>query len=268
MTTRYLRGVRVTVGDDEEALVVDNLLIRFRIRREATSTPAEGHVDIANLHPDNERRIHERGRRVRLEAGYGDVLNLIFEGDVRRVERQREALDRITRVHVGGNVMRQTSPKAVIVHTWEGVTPIRTIVADAVAVMGFDLGSLDLIPADAVETDFQYNDDARLLLTFRLKPLGIEWFEDDGVIRFSRIQKSASEVASAVTISEASGMIGTPTVTDDGIRVITLLDNRIKLDSRVTVESSLLDDTTAQWKVIVVEHSGDNRGRKCLPDDC
>ena len=272
MTRRYLRGVRVTVGDATDAVQIDDLFVRFRVRREATSTPAEGVIDVYNLNQSNETRIRERGRRVQLEAGYAGELETIFDGDVRRVERERVDLDRITRIHVGGNVERQT--RSVFDRSYAGAVSVRDIVRDGIAALGFSAGSLDLIPADATETDFSFTGPTRIMLTHRLRPLGLEWYEDAGVVRISKIRETADDRPQGVTISEQSGMIGSPTTTDDGIRVRTLLDPRLTLDARVRVLSRVLADAASgdavneaatevadgqMFKVIEFEHAGDNR---------
>ena len=258
---RFLRSVSVTVGDSEQATRVEDLLLAFRFRREATSTPADGHVDIYNLTEDNETRIHERAVRIALEAGYQNTRETLFDARVRRVERQRVGLDRITRVHVGGQTspseLPQSAKRSIFIRTYSGTIAIREIIRDAVDVLGLDIGSLDLVPADEVETDFQYAGPTQELLTWRLRPLGIEWYEDNGVIKFSRFAKSADD-RDGVIISEKTGMIGTPTVTDDGIRVSSLLDARLQLDTLIRVESTL-ERSNRLWKIIEVQHSGDNR---------
>ena len=208
----------------------------------------------------SETRIRERGRQVLLEAGYGDTIERIFDGRVRRVERQREGLDRITRIHVGGSVAVETT-RSVFVRSYEGSVSVRDLVRDGVEELGLTLGPIDLVPADAVEVDFRYNGPTRIMLTERLRPLGLEWYEDDGgVVRISRIEKTADDRPDGVVISEETGMIGTPTVTDDGLRVRSVLDARLRLDTRVRVESVVAEVSDRSWKVIDVEHAGDNRG--------
>lgn len=274
MTVRFLRTVRLAVGDAGEETIIDDLMIRFDIRYEATGTPAAGHIDVLNLHASTETRIRERGTRVRLWAGYGDDPPLIADGDVRRVERMRSEQDRVTRIHFGGNVRRLSGP--IFRRTYEGVVAIRRIVTDIVAAMpGLELGPLDPIPAEATEEDVAHDGPARFYLTVRLRPIGVEWYEQDGVIRFSRGGMSADDRqgGDTVIISERSGMIGTPTTTDDGVRVRTLLDPRIRIDTRFRIESSVLDAGAAgaavseraeevrlgEWKAIAVKHAGDNR---------
>ena len=138
---RFLRRVRVTIGEDLDAIQIENLFIRFRLKREATPTPAEGEIDIFNLNESNETRIRERAVRVALEAGYqGARIETIFDGSIRRVERQRQGLDRITRVHVGGKTSRAETPlserRSVFTHTYQGTIGVREIIADGIKRLG------------------------------------------------------------------------------------------------------------------------------------
>ena len=252
MARRFLRNVRVVVADT----TFENLMIRFSLRREASATPAEGSIDIFNLGAASEQRVRERGEEIRLEAGYGGSFAVIFSGDVRRVERHREDLDRITRIHVGGHVARQVV--SIFMRSYEGDVAVRTIVADAVAAMGFESGPLDAIPVVAVETDFRWNGPTGPLLSKLLSPWGVQWFEEDGVVRFTAQGASGDDRLRGVLISEGTGMIGTPTVTDEGLRVETQLDARLRLDTRFRVESVVLTDDRV-YKVVQVVHRGDNR---------
>lgn len=260
---RYLRSVRVTIGDAESAVLINGpaaaaeLLVRFDLRKEASPTPAAGHVDVYNLQPETERRIRERGTRVVLEAGYGSSPTLIFDGDVRRVHRMRERLNRVTRVIVGGSVAKQS--RAVFMRSYEGDVAVRDIVRDGVAALGLTLGPVDLIPEDAVETDFRYNGPARTMITWRLNPLGIEWYEENGVVRFNRFSQTADDRPQGFVVSERTGMVGTPTVTDDGVEVRTILDPRFALDVRFRIDSAEVEEASRPWKCVAVRHHGDNR---------
>ena len=261
MAQRFLRSIRIIVGDGNEALKIENLFISFNIRREGSKTPAEGKIEIYNLNESNETRIRERGKRLQLFAGYGSDLNLIADGDVRRVERMRQRLDRVTRIQFGGNVTRRT--QNIFNPMYENKVPIRQIVTDAVAAMGLDLGPLDAIPDEEYPEVFTWERGAESALRLILLPHKIEHYEENGVIRFS-VQGKSQDDRDAIVISEKTGMIGTPTTTDDGMRVRTLLDPRLLIDSRVRIESASLENERAEeqkgvYKVSVVEHMGDNR---------
>ena len=258
MTRRYLRKIRVTIGDESEAVLIDDLFVSFRIKRKATNTPASGDISIYNLNERNETRIRERGRTVTLEAGYVDAVEKIFSGDVRRVDRQRSALDRITQISIGGNLKKLN--EAVFNKSYWGQVPIRDIVRDAVSEIDMSLGPIELVPDEEFEFDYKASGSAIKTLTRILVPRGVQWYEEDGTIRFTSIGKSGDDRASGIIINEQTGMIDTPTVTDDGIRVRTMLDARLKIDTKIRVETTVPEiypDTI--YKVIEVEHEGDNR---------
>ena len=276
MTDLFRRRVEVLIGDDAEALSIKDLLIGFELERKADSTPAAGEIAIYNLNESNETRIRERGRRVRLSAGYMDGrYGLLFDGDVRRVDRERDNLNRITRIQIGGQTMRRTG--AFVKIAVEPGEPIRDIFARAVK-EGFPnltLGPLDFIPADAVEEDgYTVHLKAGVVMTGIL-PVELRWYEDNGVIRITKRGESADDRRgeNVVVVSERTGMIGSPSVTDEGIVVKTLIDHRIGLDTRLRIESAVLEraasgdaaneraieETSGEWKVVALRHSGDNR---------
>ena len=287
-TALFRRNLRVIVGTAEEELTISNLFIKFEVKREADSSSASGKIEIYNLNESNETRIRERGETLKLLAGYGDRLDLLAEGTTGNINREREGLDRITRIEYRGNVRLI---EATFGHAYLGLVPVRQIVKDAIAgragravaspgdpggfptlpgIQGLSLGALDAIPEDATEMDFSFDGPVKKLLTQLLRPLEVEWYEDNGIIRFSRRGMSMDD--RVVVISEGSGMIGSPTITESGIKVRTLLDPRLGLDSRIRVESRVRgraasDDAANQrvfeaggdHKVLALVHQGDNR---------
>ena len=290
MARRFLRRVRVNVGDDAQRFVIEDLLIRFDIRRQTTATPASGYVEIWNLSDRSETRIRARGETVLLEAGYGDRLEAIFLGDVRRIRREstetdrrpewspveisRQGQDRITRIYVGGAVSKQAA--AVFSRTYEGQVAVRTIVIDMIAALGLDVGDLSLIPDDT-KTNFRYNGGlVGIALERLIEPYGIRWYEEGGRANFTRTGQSGDDRRDGIRISERTGLIGVPTRTDDGLRLRTLLDHRLRLDKIVRVESSVLSEgaegsptneraaeyTGSHWKIVEVRHAGNNRANE------
>ena len=288
-TSLFRRNVQVIVRTAQGELAFEKLFIKFEVKREASSASASGKIEIYNLNESNEARIRERGQPIKLLAGYGDRLDLLAEGTTGNINREREGLDRITRIEYHGNVERLIG--ATFNHAYLGLVPVRQIVKDAIAgregrevaspgdpggfpalpgIQGLALGPVDAIPEDATEMDFSFDGPVKKLLTQLLRPLGVEWYEDNGVIRFSRRGMSTDD--RVVVISEGSGMIGSPTITDDGIKIRTLLDPRLGLDSRIRVDSRVrgraasgdaanqrVFEASGDHKVLTLVHQGDNR---------
>ena len=284
MARLFLRHVRVLVGGQEIIggqaqrldLQVSELMIAFNISRKADATPAQGEISIFNLNESHETLIRDRGDSVILEAGYlGARFGLLVAGDIRRVDKDRNGLDRVLRMQVGGHVRQRT--EAFVSVAYEGEAPVRTIVSDIVrqGFPGFPVEPISLIPADAVEEDYVFSGQAGQALRILLFAHGrLSWFDDNGIIRLTKEFISSAQQAGGITVvSERTGMIGTPSITNEGVIVETLLDHRINLDGRVRVQSGILDfaasgdsanaraieGSTGDWKVVAMNHSGDNR---------
>ena len=284
--------LRFSVQAAPPPLRISDLRIRFQIRHEATPTPATGEISIYNMSPDNERRVRARGVRVQLLAGYDDLQGIIADGDIRHINREREGLDRITKIAFGGQVMKRA--EAVFDKTYEGAVAVRDIVAEAVTAWNLDTGPLDAIP-DVTVTDYTSGIvKVSTALTRLLDPLGVDWFINGRTIQFRLRGASGDDRPDPIRISTDTGMIGTPTTLDvsdieqsaearqarlqrlrlpdgtplvtepdmrefGGVRVRTLLDPRLGLDDEITVESEVLE-SDGPYIVVAADHSGDTRG--------
>ena len=267
---RWLREVRAVIGDGDRAISIEDLYIGFRVRRETSGTPAEGHVEVANLSASNERHVRERGSRVQLFAGHRGNSGLILDGDVRRVARRREGLDRMTVVYVGGNVVAQTSSGAAFFNRSYGPgTSVRSIAKDIVdSWTGFSIGPQDPIPPNATVDEWSYAGPSGLAMTELLEPFGLRWYEEHGLIKFTssaQVTPAPTPVTTVTTgrihvISEATGMIESPTITEDGMRVRTILNHQFSLDDEVEVRSIVTEgESLGRQKIVLLEHRGDNR---------
>lgn len=276
MARLFLRRVNVFVGGAN--LNISDLMVSFHITRKADQKPAEGEISIYNLNESHETLIRDRGDSVHLEAGYiGARYGMLVSGDIRDTDKERNGLDRIIRIQVGGQVKKRA--EAFVSLAYEGEIPIRTIIADTVA-QGFPqlvLGDMALVPAAAIEEDFVYSGQGSTVLTGLLAPYEVLWYEDNGIIRFTRQGMSNDDRGGSgggvLSVSERTGMVGSPRTTTDGIVVTTLLDHRIGLDTRMQVKSEILsfaaggdaanaraiETSSGVWKVITVSHTGDNR---------
>lgn len=273
--TPYLRDALLVIEGEGRRTEIRDLFVRFGLRWESSGTGAAGDIEVYNLADSTESRIRRRGDRVALYAGYrGAALAQIAYGDVRRVERRRSAADRITVIRFGGSVTRTTA--AIFDRAYDGVVSVRTVVEDVIATMeDVAVGDLSAIPVSATIRGRSFALPSTRALTGLLLPYDLAWHEEDGAISVSA--RGGGRVASSLSglvISERSGMVGTPTIADDGIRVRTLLDHRVHLGMRFVVRSSGLTapgqgnaahETAVEvgggaYHVVSYEHHGDTRG--------
>jgi len=256
----YNKKIVVIIGqNDSTAIKIIDLLIKFNIDKQLSGKPSEGTVEIFNLNRDNENQIKQKGERIRLLAGYDGRLDLIYDGDIRRIDVERVGNDRAVRVRIGGNYIRLTS--AIFNESYSGAVDVKTIVSDAIPSFGLEVSGLDVIP-DSRMNDFSFTGRTSDLLDKLLKPLEIQWFEDDGFIKFSKIGVVESE--RVYLLKYDSGLISAGLVEPalegsekfNGIKFKAFLNGRIKLNNKIKIQSELVNGI---FKVIAISYSGDNR---------
>ena len=251
LAPRYLRRARVEVGLAGEILTVDNLRITFSIRQESQPGESPSKASIYNLTREHQAAIADVGQRVRVWAGYANNLALLADGEILKpIERQREHLDSITTMRIGG--FHEALAMTNVAISYEGEVAVDTVVSDLVSEMGMALGPLPVISSPVLE-DFAYNGPARMGLTEILRPRGIEWYHNGNIINFAA---AGTTTGVQHIIDEMTGMVGVPTPTDDGIRVKVLLTPTIGRGDLIQVRSSV---RSGVFKVLSLLQKGDTR---------
>ena len=261
MPLLYKRFVEVQLPD----FTVNALKIAFDVSRQPDESHVNGEVAIYNLTKDREKTIENRGGAISLRAGYGDGAATIFQGVMGRVIREREPLARITRIDlIGGSapvaqatkLNRQGETAGVTTRSYQGEQTIRQVVIDLIGDMGLMAGPLDLIPADAKVDNWADAGKTNRILRDILKRVNLTWYEDDGVVRFNSRQRAQPD-APVIYLSPETGLIGTPSHTDDGAVFTSFLNPLARIGVVVDVDS--VDETfRGRWKVAGIQHRGDN----------
>ena len=246
----WKRSIEVQVAD----LTVSDLKIELDIRKDADDVLATGTVTISNLSEAHEQQIHDRGDTLVVSAGYSGLVGVIFDGRVQRVEREQDYLTRLTRIAIGAQTVAKDTLSGVTSRSYEGDVSLRRIIQDIVGDLGLTSGPVDAIPADVQLKDWAFVGTSARALTVLLSRNGVEWYEDDGVIRFSKPNVMESD-AEVVKVTPETGLVGKPSVTDEGARVRSLLNHRLRPGNVVDLES---ENLTGMWKIVGVRHHGDN----------
>ena len=175
----------------------------------------------------------------------------------------RSGSDRVTSISVGGHIHTRTN--SMFIKAYQSPISVRDIVRDIVQSMnGLNMGSLEAIHPGIKVPSWSFSGPSVQALDAILyaarEELGLSlarWYIDNDTVKFVSDNTPLTNVEHWI-INEASGMIGTPTVTDDGMKVKVLLDPRLRLQDNVSVESSLVEDRGFH-QITTLEYSGDNR---------
>ena len=256
---QYLRQVRVEIEDsDHVVLVVEQLRVVFDLRSERQSSASPSTVRIYNLSKASASHIAEPGQIVQVWAGYGDINGSapLFRGEARRVLQERNGLDRITTIVLGGSDSAMSG--AIVTLSEEGPVGLREVIREIVDTMGLGLeaSSLDAVPDEALADGYSFNGAAKAALTRLLEPRGITSYEVGGVMHFAAGEGDAVE--GEFLLNRFTGLIGSPSVTEnEGARAKMALNGSIELGQTVQISSETLD---GWFEVTSIAHRGDNWG--------
>lgn len=243
---------------DIDGLKVRDVKIAFNIKRDSTAASVSGDVTMFNLAANTEQQIHDRAQSIVVTAGYDDVVGVIFDGAIQRIDRERDisSQTRTTKVAIGTKTQSKEKLSGVSTVSFAGEMPLVKVIQKLVGDLELMIGPTNAIPADTL-TDFEYSGDTAGALTELLVPRKVEWYEDDGVIRFnSTAVKKQNDSVNLIEINAATGMIGAPSIIEDGgSKARTLLNPFAKIGDIAKIESV---NITEQFKIVSLKHSGDN----------
>ncbi|PHP66555.1 hypothetical protein CSC94_12765 [Zhengella mangrovi] len=261
--TQYLRKVIADFG----GLVInqqggDQLKIGFSISKDVSSATNDATIELWNLTEGHRNVVGKEFDHITLEAGYEKANNIgiIFDGDIRDVEHRREGPDIITKISCGDG--DKALRKATISKSFPKDTPVKDVIEEV---------QKQLEKYGVQRGEWKGVDDLPKLK----RPLALcgACLRDMNMIGRSHniywsIQNGATEVIPSddaldqiVFLSPKTGLIGVPTITDNGVKFEALLNPEIRPNRKVQIESQTLEmnGEGGIYRVSSVTYSGDNR---------
>lgn len=298
MTVQYLRKVRATFNGgftiNPGGIMPVELMISFDVSKSISSSANTASIDIYNLTESHRNAMGKEFDEVMLEAGYmppagfsgpgilnfsrgvngiysmstGQVstgssgnVGIIFKGNIRDVAHKRQGENIVTTISCGDG--DKALRKGVTNKSYPKGTPVKTVVEDIYKGLekeGVTRGEWKF--PDDMEPNFKRPYVACGSCAREMNTLGrgkqFYWSIQNGAME---IIPGDGFIGMVALISPKTGMIDTPTITDNGIRVSTLLNPEIRPGRRVKVESSIIDlnATDGIYRVSECTFSGDNR---------
>lgn len=202
---------------------------------------------------------------VRLSAGYGAALGLIFDGSTETIQHHRDGVDWVSEFDCGDTAVRMR--EAMLHRSYAPGTPVLDTIADLIHSMG-----VLLLPAERAKlaaalgpSVHAYGFSAagpslpllqEMLAVLQLAEYPFTWSVQDGQFLLLRVDQTLA--LPPVELSESTGMIGRPRRLDaGGVEVVSLLDARYAPGQQVALTSS---EVAGVFRVEHVRHAGDTRG--------
>ena len=267
---QWLRKVRVTFPggftvNPSGRVETHELRVQFSVSKGISGSPNTFEIKLWNLNAGHRNALGKELQSVTLEAGYvppegGGNLGIIAKGAIRDYQHDREGPDIITTVSCGDGDLAYR--KATISKTIPKGTPIPDVVETIYKEMekqGIKKG------------EWKFPDDIRTLkrpysmcgaCTRELDTLGrgngFYWSMQNEVLE---IIPGDGNLSGSILVSPSTGMIGAPTITDNGVKVKALLNPEARPNRLVTIESQMLQMNSqgGEYRISQVDFDGDNQ---------
>lgn len=293
---QWLRSASLVVVGATEAIDLSELQFKFQVNQSTRESPNTLAVRIYNLSSDTTKRITGKTpvefKQVMLKAGYRDFAAQIFNGSIKQFRSGREnTLSSYLDILAAENDPAYNF--GVCNSSVAGGTPWSTVIATMAKEMGVTVGSIPqgtggTLPRGKVKWGM-----SRAQFRNEAESQGCSWSIQGGKLQM--IPLDGYLPGEAVVINSATGMIGVPEQTDEGIRLRTLLNPKLKVGARIKLDNASINQTQAQaslkldfsqfrfdsrtgrqifadtqkdglYFLYSVEHAGDTRGNEWCSD--
>ena len=234
---QYKRAYELTITtSDGDVRIIRDLRISFDITKSTLGIPNMAIIELHNPNNATLVALQKKYTKISLNAGYEGSLRLIFKGDVRNVFQPHGGVDRSAIVYSGDghrDWLNSTFNK-----TFAESVSIKTAIIDVIkSFKNLTIGIIEGVPdvADKLLGQTLSGSSKDILDTFAGQ-YGFEWSIQDGEINVVPIEEPLTGT-DAIVITSATGMIGSPTITEIGVDVTTLLNPRIAPNVAFKIES-------------------------------
>lgn len=295
-TKQYIRKASLIIGgDDGQALDLSDLRFRFAIRRGDTQTPNSADIRVYNVSDDTANRIRQllpqpEFTRVVIQGGYDGNYGILFDGQIKQIRRGRES-QTDTFIDITAADGDRAYNYAITAITLEanqtGAKDQIAAVLGSMAKKGVGTGYLPEIAGNPLPRGKVFYGMSRDALRQLAKNTSTNWSIQDGKVNFT--PKSAYIPGEIPVVTSATGMIGLPTQTQNGIHVRALLNPNFKIGQVIKLDNASIQgfrfglgiqngpgnewtkliaktNNDGLYYVMIADHFGDTRGQEWYSD--
>lgn len=272
MSRQYIRVAELTVGNASTGLKITGLRIAFEITKDLQGYPNLAKIQIYNLSEDSRSQIQDEFENVILSVGYEGNVSTIFTGDIRNVQKIRQGVDIITEIYAGdGN---RDFADSYFNKSFVAGTTVESIISEVKKELSTVTSGVvqGLDPTAQKLFGSSFSGSVPEVMDQLGEENNFDWSIQDN--KLDVIAKD-SVVDEIYVISSRTGMINSPTITEIGADVTTLLNPKVIPGRVIKVESVApnfnlgnlnfrnVNKTLGegQYKVIKVIHSGDTHSQ-------
>ena len=261
--------LEITTGNGTKT-IHDGLNVQFNVTTSTNAVGGEANILVANLPMDeiintttllsSFENVKKR-KKIRLSAGYGDDVGVIFQGDVVHAEPVSEPPDVWLQIEARVGYFDNTK---VVTHTIQNKTPIKEIAQKAADWLGLSLKWMSTV--NKVVNLFHVSGSANQIIQ-KLNDLGdIFAYSDSENLNIIDALNPNTGVTSK--LSKDSGMVGIPKIDNNSVRVTMLLNHSLKLGQTISIESEIIPAVNGDYWIFALTHSGALRENEFYTTAC
>jgi hypothetical protein len=255
----FKRRIRVVV----DTIEAKDLAMTFRIHKSLKPEPNTAELTIYNLNPDHRSALEQlKTASVLIEAGYEQGVSTLFLGDLRTAISTNEGPDIVTKLS-SGDGEKATKKSRVKVSLKKGAATPQKVLEAVAKALGVGEGNLKtaLSQLGAVANHFSegtvITGSAAKEMTAICQSLGLTWSIQDGKLQILSLRKALD--GEAIKLSKDTGMIGSPTVDNDGVLSVNmLLAPDVFPGRKLVLEAQRLK---GQYRIETCDYAGDTHGQ-------
>lgn len=292
---QYLRKASLIVGgQNEKALDLSTLRFRFAIRRGDLQTPNSADIRVYNVSDSTADRIRQilpqpEFTRVVIQGGYDGNFGILFDGEIKQVRLGRESSTDtyIDITAADGDSAYNFSMMALSLAAGSTSKDHVSAVLQGMAEHAITKGYIPDLPGNPLPRGKVMYGMSRDEMRKIARNTQTAWSIQDGKLQM--VPETAYIPGEVPVITSATGMIGLPEQTQNGIRVRNLLNpnlkigQAVKLDNKsiqgyrfglginqqagnLMVEQSIKTNADGLYYVMIADHVGDTRGNEWYSD--
>lgn len=197
-----------------------------------------------------------------MSGGGSDNVGVIFKGQLRDMQHDRDGPDIITTITCGDS--DKAFRRATISKAFDEGTPVTEVVEELykqLAKEGISRGEWkfpDAVKSKKYERPYSMCGTAKRELDLIGRGQGFYWSCQNQTME---VIPSDGFIGEVTLITPETGMIDTPSITDNGVKVSALLNPEVRPNRRVQLRSDVLElnGENGMYRVSQATYSGDNR---------
>jgi hypothetical protein len=236
-----MREASLLVGDPTTGgLEIKDLRFSFTIELSLVGYPNMGNIKVYNLKQSSRNKIKEEFTKIFLYAGYEGNTSLIFSGNIVNVTHEKVGPDWITNLFCGDAL--KSINQSTINKTLPAGATTESILDELVAGMdgvtkGVTEGLKDcLTKKRSLLRGLVLSGNIKDWLTKLSENCGFDFSINNDVLETMPKGKPLNDEP-VVIVSQETGMIGSPELTEVGLKVKSLLLPQLKLGRRIQIKS-------------------------------